>query len=156
VLDEGQGEMDAVRGFAVDARSLRITGASEDARARVRIDGGRRVLVAAVRGSLRVSNGSGLVVPRLASGEALDLEPQTAGAPAATQVSGWLLGKAGKFILVDRTTNVIIELRGADLAAQVGNRVEITGRAETVKTEVPEASQVIAVAGLKMVAKGGC
>src|SRR5215813_13096781 len=71
VLDEGLGEMDAVRGFAVEARSLRITGASEDARARVRIDYGRRVLVAAVRGSLRISNGAGMVVARLAPGEAL-------------------------------------------------------------------------------------
>jgi hypothetical protein len=66
------------------------------------------------------------------------------------------LQKSGQFILVDRTTNVVLELDGPNLASQAGNRVEIAGRAETVKPHVPGATQVIAVAGLKMVARGGC
>jgi hypothetical protein len=156
VLDEGQGEMAAARGFEVVAKSLRIAGASEDATARVRIGDGRHVVVAAVRGSLSVSNAAGMIIARIAPGEALNFEPQAAGATAATQASGCLLSKGGKFILVDRTTNVILELQGTDLAAQAGNRVEITGRAETVKPQVADASQVVDVAAVKLVAKGGC
>jgi hypothetical protein len=156
VLEEGQGEMAAGHGFEVEAKSLRIAGASEDAMARVRVGDGRHVLVAAVRGSLSVSNAAGMMIARIAPGEALNFEPQAAGATAATQASGCLLSKGGKFILVDRTTNVVLELQGADLAAQAGNRVEITGRAETAKPQVADASQVIDVAAVKLVAKGGC
>ena len=52
VLEGGQGEMAPAHGFEVEARSLRITAASADALARVKVDNGRRVLVAAVRGAL--------------------------------------------------------------------------------------------------------
>ena len=96
------------------------------------------------------------MVARIEAGEAMNFEPQTAGATAATHASGCLLEKGGKFILVDRTTNVVLELQGTDLGKQTGNRVEVTGRAETVKPQVADASQVIAVADMKLVAKGGC
>ena len=46
VLEDGQSEMAPARGFAVEARSLRITAGSADALARVKVDNGRRVLVA--------------------------------------------------------------------------------------------------------------
>src|SRR4051812_6838450 len=42
VLEDGQSEMAPAHGFAVEARSLRITGLSADALARVKVDNGRR------------------------------------------------------------------------------------------------------------------
>lgn len=156
VLEAGQGEMSPARGFEVEARSLHITAGSSDALARVRVDNGNRVMVAALRGSLRVSNSVGMVVARIDPGDALNFEAQSAGATAATHATGCLLSKSGSFILVDRTTNAVLELNGNEFASQVGNRVEIVGRAETSKPKIADASQVVTVLETKLVAKGGC
>jgi hypothetical protein len=156
VLEEGQSELNSASGFDVEARTLHISAASADASARISLNGQRRVYVAAVRGAVRVSNANGMIVARIDAGDALDLEPQAAGATAATQASGCLLEKSGHLILVDRTTNVVLELQGMDLSSNLGNRVEITGRASGAKPAVADASQVIAVAGVKLVSKGGC
>ena len=90
------------------------------------------------------------------SGDSLNLEPKTAGAIAPTQASGCLLEKSGHFVLVERTTNVVPEPQDSDLSKQVGNRVEVTGRTETGQCKMPGASELISVAGLKQVSKGGC
>jgi hypothetical protein len=156
VLEAGQSELTAASGFEVEARSLHISPATADASARISLNSQRRVLVAAVRGTLRVSNASGMMVARIDAGDALDLEPQAAGATAATQASGCLLEKSGHLILVDRTTNIVLELQGMDLSVNVGNRVEVTGRATGGKPAVGDASQVISVAGVKVIARGGC
>jgi hypothetical protein len=156
VLEAGQSELTATSVFEVEARSLHISPATADASARISLNSQRRVLVAAVRGTLRVSNASGVIVARIDAGDALDLEPQAAGATAATQASGCLLEKSGHLILVDRTTNVVLELQGMDLSLNVGNRVEVTGRASGAKPGIADASQVVSVAGVKVIAKGGC
>jgi len=62
-------------------------------------------------------------------------DPQ-AGAAAPTQISGCLLSKNDKFIIVDQTTNVTMEAYGAGLDKQTGNRVEITGTAEAAAPAV--------------------
>jgi hypothetical protein len=105
---------------------------------------------------VRVTNSTGVLVATIEAGESLDLEPQAAGASAPTKVTGCLLEKAGKSIVVDQTTSVVLELRGTDLEKEIGNRVEITGVAENSPASVPGASQLIRVAGLKVVGKGGC
>ena len=100
--------------------------------------------------------------PRLRPGTAaavaasMDFEPQAAGASAPTHVAGCLLQKSGKFIIAEQTTNLILELEGAELDKQLGNRVEITGMAAKTPATTAGASQVIHVAGVKMLARGGC
>src|ERR1035438_1200440 len=61
-------------------------------------------------------------------GNSMVFEPQ-AGAEAPTRASGCLLEKGGKFLLAERTTEVVLELQGGDLEMQLGNQVEISGRA---------------------------
>jgi hypothetical protein len=156
VLEAGYGQLESAQGFEVEAGSLRISPAASDTVARIRVVDDRRVTVAAVRGVVRVSNRAGLLVANVEPGGSLDFEPQVAGATAPTRVSGCLLSKSGKIIIVDQTTNVILELQGAGLDQELGNRVEITGRSESSAPSVPGASQLIQVAGLKAVAKGGC
>lgn len=156
ILESGYGQLESATDYEVEARSLRITAATPHAVARIRLDGDRKVMVAAVRGVVRVRNASGLLVANVEAGNSLDLEPQPAGAAAPTRLSGCLLAKSGKIIVVEQTTNVIIELQGLGLEKEVGNHVEITGVAADTNTSVPGASQLIRVAGLKQVSKGGC
>jgi hypothetical protein len=68
-------------------------------------------------------------------------------------VSGILALKDGKFIVVDRTTNVTMQVQGTGLEAEVGNLVEITGTVNAATPTVPGASQVIDVTSIKRLTK---
>ncbi len=155
VLDNGYGEVRSASGFEVDARSLRIA-AAPDTVARIRLKGDRQVTVAAVHGGVKVLNSSGLLVAAVDQGYSLDFEPQAAGAAAPTKASGCLLAKAGKFILAEQTTNVVLEVHGTGLDKELGNRVEISGISASDSASVSGATQLIQVAGLKEIGKGGC
>ena len=155
ILESGYGQVESAPGYEVEVRSLRVSG-SWDAITRVKLEGDGKVIVAAVRGVVRVTNSTGVLVATIEAGKSLDFEPQAAGASAPTKVTGCLLEKAGKPIVVDQTTSVVLELWGTDLEKEIGNRVEITGVAENSPASVPGASQLIRVAGLKVVGKGGC
>ena len=154
VLEQGLGEMESAGGFEVEARSLHIAAAPGSV-ARVKVDNGRNVLVSAVRGAVRVTNAGGVLVASMETGKSMVFEPQ-AGAEAPTRASGCLLEKGGKFLLAERTTNIVLELQGTDLEKQLGNQVEISGKAVPAPPGTPAGSQVIKVAGIKLVSRGGC
>jgi len=155
ILASGYGQIESAPGYDVEARTLHISG-SADAVTRVKLAADGKVMVAAVRGAVHITNSSGVLVATIEAGKSLDLEPQAAGALAPTKVTGCLLEKAGKPIVVDQTTSVILELLGTDLKKETGNRVEITGIAQDAPASVPGASQLIRVAALKVLGKGGC
>jgi hypothetical protein len=155
VLESGLGQLNSAGPYEIGARSLRIS-ATHDTIARVRLDEENKVTVAVVRGGVRVANAAGLLVAEIAAGTSLDFEPQAAGASAPTRAAGCLLAKSGKLILVEQTTNVVLEVHGAGLEPELGNRLEIAGLAEPQAPSVAGASQVIKVAGLKRIATGGC
>jgi hypothetical protein len=156
VLEAGQGDMESAGGYEVEARTLLIRAAVPGTQARIRLAKGNTVTVAAVHGAVRVSNGAGVLVARIDAGNALNFEPQPAGAAAPTRASGCLLVKSGSFILAERTNNVVLELIGNGMEKELGNQVEITGKAESVAPHIADASQVIKVAGIRQVSKGGC
>jgi hypothetical protein len=156
VLESGSGQLESAPGFEVESRTLKISAAEPGTVARIRLDGAPRVVVAALRGSVRVTNSAGLLVASVEAGKSLDFEPQAAGASAPTRAAGCLLSKDGKFVVVEQTANVMLEVEGTGLNAELGNRVEISGIADVAAPSVPGASQVVKVAGLKRVAKGGC
>lgn len=56
--------------------------------------------------------------------------------------------------MTDETTNVIVELYGAGVEKEAGNRVEIAGVFDPSATPVPEASQFIRVAKVTRLARG--
>lgn len=154
VLDYGQAE--SASNYEVQANSLHIVATGPDGLARVQVRSQRNVLVAAVRGAVRVTNAGGVLVANIEAGKTLNLEPQEAGAGAPTKVTGCLLSKGGKTIVADQTANVILELHGTGVDKELGNRVEINGVAETAPSTVAGASQVVRVVGLRRVASGGC
>jgi hypothetical protein len=64
--------------------------------------------------------------------------------------------KDGHFLLQDQTTQEVIELAGPDLAANVGNRVEVRGAVSSVKPNVAPATTVMNIAAVALQAQGGC
>jgi hypothetical protein len=101
-----------------------------------------------------VSNGDGVLIAKLDRGREMAFEPQESGAAALTKVSGILALKDGKFIVVDRITNVTMQLQGAGLEAEVGNLVEVTGTVDSAAPTVAGASQIINVTSIKRLTKG--
>jgi len=155
VLERGSGQMESPAGYAIEARSLRVYGDTPRAMARVQLSGAAQVIVSALKGDVRVTNSSGVLIARLGVGKALSFDPQ-AGATGPTQISGCLFGKDGKFILVDRTANVPIQVQGDGLEKEVRNQVEISGAVDVAPPSVAGASQLVNVVRVKRLAKGGC
>ena len=154
VLEKGSGQLESAAA-SIEARSLHIAPAAAGALARVQLSGSRQVLVAAVRGTVRVTNSGGLLVASLNAGNSLTFDPQ-AGAAGPTKISGCLLRKDGKLVVVDQTTNVTFEVQGPGLDKEVGNRVEISGAADAGSPSVAGASQLINMQNVTRAATGGC
>ncbi|MGA2740327.1 MAG: hypothetical protein ABSG65_23165 [Bryobacteraceae bacterium] len=152
ILEKGIGQVESTK-YRIEAASLRVEADKPGATALVQLAGPSRVVVGARDGSVRVSNGEGVLIARVDSGREMVFEPQEAGAAELTKVSGILALKDGKFILVDRITNVTMELQGTGLEAEVGNLVEITGKVDSAAPTVAGASQIIDVSNIKRLTK---
>ena len=156
LLEKGTGQVEASNSYALEAQTLRISGADSNSVARVELQGSGRVLVAALAGGVHVKNAQGMLVGNVQTGGALSFDVQAAGAAAPVKISGCLLSRQTDFLLVDQTSNLIFQVNGPELAKEAGNRVEITGAAEAAKPTVNGASQLIKVLAMKRVAAGGC
>lgn len=153
VLEKGIGQVESPK-YRIEAASLQVEADKPGATARVQVTGPNRVVVAARDGAVRVSNSGGVLIARLDSGREMSFEPQEGNATTVTKVSGILALKDGKFVVVDRVTNVTMQLQGTGLEAEVGNLVEITGTVDAAAPTVPGASQLIDVTSIKRLTKG--
>jgi len=153
VLEKGIGQLESTN-YRIEAASLQVEADKPGATARVQLTGPKRVVVAARDGGVRVSNSDGVLIARLDKGREMAFEPQENGAATITKVSGILALKDGKFIVVDRVTNVTMQVQGAGLEAEVGNLVEITGTVDPAAPTVAGASQLIDVTSIKRLTKG--
>lgn len=77
-------------------------------------------------------------------------------AQGQTVRTGCLVYKAGRFLVQDQTTQEVVEVAGPDLAANVGNRVEVRGALSGARPGVAPATAAINVASVALVAQGGC
>jgi hypothetical protein len=156
VLDQGFTQIQAAPRYEVRASMLAISTEAPGSVARIKLNGEHKVTVAALGGPVAIRNLGGLLVARVEPGESLDFEPRDDGAAAPARVSGCMLEKAGKTVLADQTTNVVVELMGSDLEKEVGNRVEIVGMEAGTASTGTGAVRLIKVAGMKEIGKGGC
>jgi hypothetical protein len=157
LIEKGLGEFHAAPSYEIEARGLRISSAREGSIVRVRLDGEKMVLVAALNGPARVFKTSGALIANVADGATLRFEPQALPESAA-RMSGCLLRKSGRFILIDQTANIVVELLGdaTQLSAQLGNRVEIQGAVDASAQPPEGASQVVRVTVIEQIGPGGC
>jgi hypothetical protein len=95
ILEQGFTELRAASGFTVEARSLTIAPRSREAVTRIKLQGSRKVTVAAMGGSVDVRNGGGLLVARVAANTSLDFEPQTTSGTGAGSTPQTGAGAAG-------------------------------------------------------------
>ncbi len=149
ILEKGAGELRNGAGYRIEARSLRILPASQDAVGRVEVKNDRLVQVASLRGSFQVVNAYGVTIATLAAGRSLEFEPQAAGAAAPSTLTGCVVKHDTHFLLTDETAGVTVQLRGGGVDKHVGHRVEVTGASVPSATPASGASHVIQVASFK-------
>ncbi len=157
LLESGFAEFQAAPTYRIEARGLRISSVRGRSIVRVRLEGQKTVLVAALYGPVRVFKESGLLVANVADGASLRFEPE-AQPEGATRISGCLLRKDSEFILVDQTANVVVDLLAepAQLTPQLGNRVEVEGVVDASAKPGLGASEVVRVRALDQIGPGGC
>jgi len=153
-LREGIGEIGAAPNYSFSAKTLRITPANKKSIAQVQVVGDHRVVVAALEAPVNVYNRNGLPVAMVRAGAALSFDPFAAD-PTASTVTGCLLVKGGKPILVEPDTYQVSELRGTNWNSEVGNRVTVTGDVVAGAT-MNIAVQVLQNITITRVAVGGC
>lgn len=152
ILEKGEGRLEKAESFRFEARGLTIQPETGNASARVVLTGGARVQLAALSGSFRVLNSRGMLVANVRSGHALTLEPQAV--ETASKLTGTLRQVNGHYLLTDETTHVTVELAGAGLSKEVGNRIEATGSMDPTATPVTDATQVIRVSNVTHLGTG--
>jgi hypothetical protein len=152
-LEKGSTLLRGPANHVVEAATLRIATASKDSVVQVELASPESVSVAARSGAAEVRNSSGVLVASLRTGMALAFDLQ-GGAATQVKMSGTLVSQDGKFLLTDATTNVKVELRGADLAKYAGKCVEIAGSSMPGAQAAAGASQVVTVVTIKSVSCG--
>ncbi len=145
-LDRGAGQVTAAAPFEIDAAALKIHGAG------MRVGIGEAVEVAALTGVAKVSGKGDSLLAAIPSGRHMSFAPQA----AAVKRSGCLVYRDNHFIFQDENTQEVLELSGQDLAPNLGNRVEITGTASTVKPAVSIATSIMNVSAVSPLSQGGC
>lgn len=140
--------------YEVDAQTLKIKSADSNASARVSVNG-KAVVVAALTGNFRVTNSKGVVVANLVPGRAMEFTPLQQGATGSSPSTmiGCVTKSGSVYTLTDETSNVTVELRGADVNAHVGHRIQVTGTSDS-GTAAGGASQVVNVSKIKMLGRG--
>ena len=159
VLEQGLAALHQGSGYRFEARTLRIAPATEKAAAQVQLDGGNRVLVAAVNGPVRVYSGSGLLVASVVPGNNLSFEPQAGAAADGFDRTGCLLFKDGHFALVD-SNGQVSEVQSKDfvrsLVEGTGNTVHIVGTIVKVEPVEGTARVVLVTKVPARTNPGGC
>jgi hypothetical protein len=143
-LRKGIGQVSAPENYEVNAGGLSIRSAAGMGRMRVSWSPDGRIEVAALSGSARVATGKGVILASIPAGKSMQFAMQAGAVSAVTRV-GCLLYKDGKFFMQDQNTQEVVELTGIDLAANVGNRMNVTGTASSVRPTLSIATSVLNV-----------
>jgi len=143
VLNSGTGQLGGRNAYTLEAMGFRIASNAGQARVDVKKD---HVIVAALSGAVKVTDAAGVPVANIAAGRALGLQP-TNGAPVST-MTGRVTRDNGKFTLSDEVTGLKVELKGENVAEQLGQRVQVTG---APKPAADKSTQIIEVARLNRV-----
>jgi hypothetical protein len=154
VLKEGNAQLESTgASYQVQANNLRISNIAPHAFARVGLDKGNYVTVAAVRGSVQVLNTSGTLFAQVKPGRSQAF-PSEVGAAGPAKITGCLSLKNGEVIITEAATNIRTEVRGAGVEKEVGNRVQLTGLPAAVPSGVEGVSEVLNASSVIRTAKG--
>lgn len=144
ILERGLGQVTAAGQFEAQAGGLSIRGE------RFQVGLGERLEVAALAGQALVRNARGALLATVPAGRRMSFALYQ-----GVTVAGCLLYKDGGFILAVPEAEVV-QLIGPDLAANVGNQVEVAGTPSSNPPSIAPATRVINVTSVAPRSQGGC
>jgi hypothetical protein len=154
ILEEGQGQFRHVGRFGIQAGNLHVHTDDPAAAGRVTLRGGKRVQVASLSGSFRVTNRNGVLLAAIPAGHALEFEPSSeGGATPPSRLTGCVQKVENQYFLTDETANITVELKGGHVEKFVGHKVEIVGAQVPGAKPARHASQLVQVSQLKSLDK---
>ena len=153
VLEQGSAQVNARKGYAIDAAGLEVQAAPSSA-AQISVASQGRIEVAAISGAVQVKNGTGVLLAQVLPGRALAFSLQESGAAPPERVTGVVTERNGHYFLTDQTAGVRVELVGSDLGKLVGKLVEVTGTLDTAATPAPSAAHVVNVIDTRVIVQG--
>jgi hypothetical protein len=156
MLWKGIGQVSAPESYEIEAGGLAIRSAGGTGRLRVGWSAGGEIEVSALSGSARVAKaGTGVVLASIPAGRRMNFAMQ-AGAAGTVTRTGCLLYKDGHFLMQDQNTQEVVELLGQNLAANLGNRVTVTGTASSARPGLNIATSVLNATNVVAQQQGGC
>jgi len=151
VLERGRAQLDSGKDYRIEARSIRVS-LGKSARAIVSIDAAGVVEVAALSGMVHVENAEGVAVANVAAGRAVELRlGQTSD---AAMLTGCIVKNSTAYTLRDEASAVTVELRGADVANDVGRRVQVSGAIVPSQHALAVADQVVQAKAIQVLGAG--
>jgi hypothetical protein len=96
-----------------------------------------------------------VVLASIPAGRRMNFAMQ-AGAAGTVTRTGCLLYKDGHFLMQDQNTQEVVELLGQNLAANLANRVTVTGTASSARPGLNIATSLVNVTNLVAQQQGGC
>ena len=154
-LTKGVGQVAAPESYEVSAGDLSIRSDAGNGRVRVAWLSGANLQVTAMSGAARVANRTGLLLASVPGGRQMTFQMQAAAAGVVTR-TGCLLSKDGRFLMQDQNTQEVVEVRGDNLAPNVGNRVAATGSVSALRPAIAIATSVLNVNAVVLQQTGGC
>jgi hypothetical protein len=154
-LWKGVGQIAAPESFEVDAAGFAIRASGNTGRVRVGLVNGS-VDVTTIAGVARVVNlGTGETLASVAAGQHRTFALQAGGGTVIR--TGCLVYKENRFLLQDENTQEVSEVTGSNLAANVGNRVSVTGTVlSNARAGVSPATTVLNASAVVLRDQGGC
>ena len=156
VLEKGAVQLQSSTQYRVEARALNIVPSAAGATAGIELRGTGRIAASASTGELLVTNKEKVLVARVIPGHPVTLDTTAAAKPGLTRIAGCLTASSHTFMLLDQPSQVTFELHGASIDKEIGNRVEITGTAESSHPKLSAASQVVKVIHVNRLEQGAC
>ena len=151
-LERGRGQLDSGSNYRLEAHTLRVMPGSVGSRGVVAIGDSGAVEVGSLKGDLRVANADGVRVANVGAGNSVELRVEPG---KDTSILTGCVARAGNaYLMRDEVSAVMVELRGAAMTAQTGQRVQVTGKVVTSEGAAVSADQVVQAAQVKVLERG--
>jgi hypothetical protein len=151
-LERGRAQLESGKDYRIEAGTMRIAPAKAQSRAIVAIGISNVVEVAALGGAVRVRNADGVAVANVAAGRSLEFRLGQGREQA--MLTGCVAKADRAYLLRDEVSEITVELRGPEVANQVGQRVEVAGTVAPSLHAVAPAEQVVQANTIKVLGNG--
>lgn len=141
VLYQGSAQCSGL--YSVAADGLRITATTASATYRISLVNKNTLQLSVISGNALVKDSQENTVAFVTAGSNLELMVPQNRQSNAFRLMGCIRQSLGRLLLRDDITNVVVSLRGANVAKAIGYAVEVVGTGADIETTAPNTSPIV-------------